>query len=76
MTLSRKSSRIYMDELDVCGLISVLERRAEHEDDDIRWGIYKGAARVLQLIRDHEVIANQADFMTIFEAPMKGFKDE
>lgn len=72
MTLSRHSSRVYMDEDDLRGTISVLKRKAAAEENHIHWGIYSGAARALGILLDHDYIDTQLDFMTIFETFKKG----
>ena len=67
MTLARKSSRIYMDEFDVDGLLKVLDRRAAESTDSIVWARYSGAARAISIISYHDYIDTQADFMRLFE---------
>lgn len=67
MALSRHSSRVYMDDLELEGAINVLRRKAAEEENHIHWGIYSGAARALSILYDHEYIDKPDDFMTIFD---------
>lgn len=70
MTLARTfraNSRIDHDDLD--GLLAVLERRIAEigEDGDPRTSYYVGARIALSIIRHHEFVDTQADFMRLID---------
>lgn len=66
MTLSRQSSRVYMDAYDLDGTVNVLGKRIA--EGGPRTPYYIGAHAALNLIRNHERIETQQDFMTLFDA--------
>lgn len=70
MTLARMyrpSTRIEHDDLD--GLLNVLEREiAERgEDGEASTAYYVGSLEALRIIRYHEFLDTQADFMRLFQ---------
>lgn len=69
MTLARvfrANTRIDHDDLD--GLLAVLERRiAEEGEDGVDMRMHEGALIALSIIRHHEFVDTQADFMRLFE---------
>ena len=67
MTLSRRSSRIYMDDYDVQGAINALGKKADETEPPMS-DTYRGAAAALAVVEIHEFLNTQADFMTAFEA--------
>lgn len=73
MTLSRRSSRIYLDDLDVMGLINVLRRRASEcgPDESVKWALYYGAERTLLILCSHDFIDSQKDFIEEFDKIMQ-----
>lgn len=72
MTLCNHSSRIYMDSYDVDGAINALSRKCE-ESMSPEQDVYFGAVAAFEILRDHERISTQADFMVMFEAKMTEF---
>lgn len=66
MTFSRHSSRVYMDEYDLDGAINVLRQRIQEQDDDLPY--YQGAHLALNIIRNHDHIESQREFMLAFDA--------
>lgn len=68
MTLSRHTSKVYMDEYDLDGVLNVLTRRIEQDDGDLP--IYLGAHLALNIIRNHDYIDTQREFMQMFDAAM------
>lgn len=70
MTLSRHyrpCTRMDHEELD--GLLSVLDRKVAElgEDGDWNTAYYVGARTALSILRHHEFVDTQADFMRLFE---------
>ena len=68
MTLARTfraNTRIDHDDLD--GLLSVLDREIAElgEDGDARTSYYVGARIALSIVRHHEFVDTQADFMRL-----------
>lgn len=63
----RPSTRIQHDELD--GLLNVLDRTiSEHgEDGEADTPYYVGAFEALRIVRYHEFLDTQEDFMRLFE---------
>lgn len=66
MTLSRQSSRVYMDAYDLDGTVNVLGKRVQ--EGGPRAPYYIGAHVALNLIRNHDRIETQQDFMTLFDS--------
>ena len=73
MTLCRHSSRVYMDEYDLDGVLKVLADRIGDGTEDMPY--YIGAHLALNLIRNHEHIDTQRQFMQLFDRVMER-KDE
>lgn len=69
MTLSRHSSRVYMDDYDIEGTLNVLAKRIEEADADQPY--YIGAHIALNLIRNHDHIDSQREFMQLFDSVIK-----
>lgn len=65
MSLSRHTSRIYMDEYDVAGAIKVLTDAVMREPDAPSTPYYVGACLALELINNHEEIRDQSVFMEL-----------
>lgn len=68
MTLSRHSSRVYMDAYDLDGALKVLADRIGEGTVDMPY--YAGAHLALNIIRNHDHIDTQREFMAIFDAAM------
>lgn len=66
MALSRHSSRVYMDEFDLDGVLNVLSNTIADHPDDEGTPYYVGAHLALNLIRNHEEIRDQSVFMQLF----------
>lgn len=69
MTLCRHSSRVYMDEYDLDGVLKVLADRIGEGTEDMPY--YIGAHIALNLIRNHEHIDTQREFMQLFDRVME-----
>ena len=69
MTLCRHSSRVYMDEYDLDGVLKVLADRIGEGTEDTPY--YIGAHIALNLIRNHEHIDTQREFMQLFDRVME-----
>ena len=65
MSLSRHTSRIYMDEYDLDGALKVLGDRIEEGADATPY--YVGAHMVLNLIKNHEDIRDQSVLMALVD---------
>ena len=72
MTLSRHSSRVYMDEYDLDGVLNALAQRIDLAEggpqfyEDNRH-YYMGAHIALNIIRNHDYIDTQREFMELFD---------
>lgn len=65
MSLSRHTSRIYIDEYDLGGALKVLGDRIVEGGEEAPY--YIGAHLALNLIRNHEEIRDQSVFMQLFD---------
>ena len=65
MTLCRHSSRVYMDEYDIDGVLKVLADRIAEGTEEMPY--YMGAHLALNLIRNHDYIDTQREFMQLFD---------
>ena len=68
MTLSRHTSKVYMDEYDLDGTLNALGKRIEEGDESLPY--YIGAHIALNIIRNHEYIDTQREFMQLFDRVM------
>lgn len=68
MTLCRHSSRLYVDEYDLDGTLKVLADRIGEGTEDMPY--YVGAHLALNILRNHEHIDTQREFMQLFDAVM------
>ena len=66
MTLCRHSSRLYMDEYDLDGVLKVLADRIGEGTADMPY--YVGAHLALNILRNHEYIDTQREFMALFDS--------
>lgn len=66
MTLCRHSSRLYIDEYDLDGTLKVLGDRIAEGTVDMPY--YVGAHLALNIIRNHDHIDSQREFMQLFDA--------
>lgn len=73
MTLCRHSSRVYMDEYDLDGVLKVLADRIGEGAEDMPY--YVGAHLALNLLRNHDYIDTQREYMMLFDRVL-GRKDE
>lgn len=71
MTLSRKSSRIYLDTYDIDGLINVLEREIGEAKSSEERLYLLGAWEAITLLRDNEHLDSQVDFMLLLHEHMR-----
>lgn len=71
MTLSRKTSRIYMDEYDLQGVLNVISRRLDEHSPCDASSYYSGAAIALSIIYQHDDIRDQSVFMDLFDNQLK-----
>lgn len=71
MTLSRKSSRIYLDTYDIDGLINVLEREIGEAKSGEERMYLLGAWEAITLLRDNEHLDSQVDFMLLLHEHMR-----
>ena len=71
MTLSRKSSRIYLDTYDIDGLINVLEREIGEAKSGEERLYLLGAWEAITLLRDNEHLDSQVDFMLLLHEHMR-----
>lgn len=69
MALSRHTSRIYIDDLDIQGTIKVLGDKVAYGSSDAV-PYYHGALLAFNLINNHSEIRNQADFIRMFEVQL------
>lgn len=69
MTLCRHSSRLYVDEYDLDGTLKVLADRIGEGTADMPY--YVGAHLALNILRNHEYIDTQREFMAAFDAAMR-----
>lgn len=66
MTLCRHSSRLYVDEYDLDGTLKVLADRIGEGTEDMPY--YVGAHLALNILRNHEHIDTQREFMQLFDS--------
>lgn len=66
MTLCRHSSRLYVDEYDLDGTLKVLADRIGEGTEDTPY--YVGAHLALNILRNHDHIESQREFMLAFDA--------
>lgn len=69
MSLSRHTSRIYMDEFDICGALKVLADRIEEGGGAAPY--YVGAHLVLNLINNHSEIRDQSVLLALFDNQLR-----
>ena len=69
MTLSRHSSRVYMDEYDLDGTLNALGQSIEEGGENQPY--YIGAHIALNIIRNHDYIESQREFMLAFDAVLR-----
>lgn len=69
MTLCRHSSRLYIDEYDLDGTLKVLADRIGEGTGDTPY--YVGAHLALNILRNHDYIDTQREFMQLFDAVLK-----
>lgn len=67
MSLSRHTSRIYLDDFDVQGALNVLSRRIAIEPQTKATPYYIGAHIALNAIYTQENIRDQSAFMQLFD---------
>lgn len=67
MSLSRHSSKIYLDEYDIDGVLKVLAERIGYMNCGTARDYHIGAHLALNLIRNHEEIRDQSVFMALFD---------
>lgn len=70
MTLSRKTSRIYMDDYDLTGACNVLDRRVTDHEKCEATPYYGGALMALEILLTHDDIRDQSVFMMLFDAEL------
>lgn len=69
MSLSRHTSRIYMDEFDIGGALKVLADRIAGGGDAAPY--YVGAHLVLNLINNHSEIRDQSVLLALFDSQLR-----
>lgn len=67
MSLSRHTSKIYIDEYDLDGVLKVLSDRIAFEDAGAVRDYCIGAHVALNLIRNHDEIRDQSVFVALFD---------
>ena len=67
MSLSRHTSKIYIDEYDLDGVLKVLADRIGFMNCGTLRDYHIGAHLALNLIRNHEEIRDQSVFMALFD---------
>lgn len=73
--LLRHSSRLYMDEYDLEGVLNVLSRRiGESDEESIKFSYY-GAYTALRILCDTEQLNTQQDFMAVIDAAFENEKE-
>lgn len=70
MALSNHTSRIYLDEDDVWGVINVLNKRIKETPQDSLNLLYTGALIAFNLIYTQTRIDNQEVFMRLFDVQL------
>ena len=70
VTLSRHSSRIYMDDYDVEGTMNALDHRVGNCSDQAL-PFYMGAYLALSIIYNQEELRDQSIFMDIFDNALR-----
>lgn len=71
MTLSRHSSRIYLDEYDVDGVLNVLSKEIGAASTQREQDVLCGMHLAFSLLRNHEHLDSQMDFMLLAHEQMK-----
>ena len=75
MTLFRKTTRFYADELDLRGLINALANRidieANSEDESEALPYYLGAVTAINILASHDEIRDQSVFMGLFDDTLR-----
>lgn len=66
MTLCRHSSRLYIDEYDLDGTLKVLADRIGEGTEAMPY--YVGAHLALNILRNHDYIDTQREFMQLFDS--------
>ena len=70
MTLSRHSSRIYLDEYDVDGVLNVLSKEIGAASTQREQDVLCGMHLALTLFRNHDYLDSQVDFMLLAHEQM------
>lgn len=71
MSLSRHTSRIYIDEYDLDGVLNVLSKRVAGNEGLPATPYTLGAYAALNLIRNHDEIRDQSVFIELFDRIME-----